>query len=97
MTHGHETPGRALKKGDIVRLKPKFDQSLEGLAVRRAGLPLRENCLYQVIDLKAGEIGVVLTLIEVRVFHLGGARHVAKIGYKTFPYVSERFELMSPS
>lgn len=83
-----------LRKGDIVRLKPGFDRSLEAMAVRRAGLPLRENCLYQILDSKRGETDVVLILAEVRVFHIGGVRHVVKARCRSFPYVSERFELV---
>jgi hypothetical protein len=88
--------GRPLRRGDIVCLKPNFDQSLEGLAARRAGLPLKEKRLYQILDMKKGETSLVLTLNEVRVFHLGGVTHITKIGSETFPYVSSRFERMYP-
>lgn len=82
-----------IRKGDIVRVKPGFDQTLTALAARRAGLPLRENSLYQVLDCELGEIDIVLNLIEVRVFRVGGVRHVVKIGAGPFPYVSKQFEV----
>jgi hypothetical protein len=88
------TSGKPLEKGDIVRLKSDFHQSFESLAARRAGLPLRENCLYQILRLDRGDVSIVLTLTEVRIFHLGGIKHIAKIGFETFPYISERFELV---
>ena len=80
------------RKGDIVRLKPGFDSSLEGVAVRRAGLPLKEKALYEIRGYERGEIGFVLTLSEVRIVHVGGVRHVTKVGSEPFPYVSEKFE-----
>ena len=86
------TAGRPLRRGDIVRLKSNFDQSLEGLAARRAGLPLKEKRLYQILDLEKAETSLVLTLSEVRVFHLGGVKHITKIGSESFPYISSRFE-----
>jgi hypothetical protein len=94
MTKDRVSGGRPLRKGDIVRLKSGFDRSLEGMAIRRAGLPLKENTLYQVLACERGDTDVVLTLSEVRVFRVAGVRHVVKVGPGKFPYVSERFELM---
>lgn len=82
------------RKGDIVRVKPGFDRSLEAVATRRAGLPLKENCLYQVLDSKPGETGVVLILGEVRVFRVGGVRYVVKGKSESFPYVAGRFDIV---
>jgi hypothetical protein len=79
------------QKGDIVRLKRGFDHSFEGLGVRRAGLPLREGALYEVIAYNRAPTPV-LTLCEVRVVHIIGARHVTKVNSKQFPYVSDRFQ-----
>ena len=84
----------ALRKGDIVRVKRGFDRSLEGMAVRRAGLPLKEDCLYQIVAFERGETDAVLILRKVRVFRVGGVRHIVKVRSETFPYVSERFELV---
>jgi hypothetical protein len=64
------------------------------MAVRRAGLPLRENRLYEVLDCEQGDTSIVLTLSEFRVFHVAGVKHVVKLGSERFPCVSERFELM---
>jgi hypothetical protein len=64
------------------------------MAARRAGLPLRENCLYQILDSERGETAVVLILGEVHVFRIGGVRHVVKARSRPFPYVSERFEFV---
>ena len=64
------------------------------MAARRAGLPLRETCLYQIFDSKHGETGMVLTLGEVRVFSVAGVRHVVRVRSEPFPYVAERFELV---
>jgi hypothetical protein len=80
------------RKGDVVRLKPGFDHSLEGVAVRRAGLPLKEKALYEILRYERSEVSFVLTLREVRVVHVGGVRHVTKVGSEAFPYVSEKFE-----
>jgi hypothetical protein len=80
------------RKGDIVRLKPGFDHSLEGMAVRRARLPLKEKALYEILGYERIEASFVLTLCEVRVVHVGGVRHVTKVGSEPFPYVLERFE-----
>ena len=80
------------RKGDIVRLKPGFDHSLEGVAVRRAGLPLKEKALYEILGYERSEVSFVLTLCEVSVVHVGGVRHVTKIGSKPFPCVLEKFE-----
>jgi hypothetical protein len=76
--------------GDIVRLKPGFDHSLEGMAVRRAGLPLKEKALYEILGYERGEVSRVLTLREVRVVHVGGVRHVTKVGSEPFPYVLDK-------
>jgi hypothetical protein len=80
------------RKGDIVCLKPGFDNSLEGVAVRRAGLPLKEKALYEILRYERSEVSFVLTLCEVRVVHVGGVRHVTKVGSEPFPYVLEKFE-----
>jgi hypothetical protein len=80
------------RQGDIVRLKSGFDTSLEGVAVRRAGLPLKEKALYEIFGYERGEVGFVLTLCEVRVVHVGGVRHVTKVGSEPFPYALEKFE-----
>ncbi len=80
------------RKGDIVRLKPGFDNSFEGVAVRRAGLPLKEKALYEILGYEQSEVSFVLTLCEVRVLHVSGVRHVTKVGSKPFPYVVEKFE-----
>ncbi len=37
------------RKGDIVRLNSGFDYSFEGVAVRRAGLLLKEKALYEIL------------------------------------------------
>jgi hypothetical protein len=58
------------QKGDIVRLKRGFDRSFEGLAVRRAGLPLREDALYEVAGHQDRTPSVVLILREARVVHI---------------------------
>ena len=79
------------QNGDIVRLKRGFDHSFEAIAVRRAGLPLREGALYEVIR-SDGAPTPVLTLCEVRVVHITGARHVTKVGSEQFSYASDRFE-----
>ena len=68
------------RKGDIVRLKPGFDNSMEGVAVRRARLPLKEKALYEIIGYERSEVSFVLTLCEVRVVHVCGVRHVTKVG-----------------
>ena len=83
-----------IRKGDIVRAESGFDRTLQGFGTRRAGLPLDEKSLYQVIDCARGEDDIVLKLIQVRVFHLGGVRHVVKVGFEPFSYVSRRFEVV---
>ena len=80
------------RKGDIVRLKPGFDHSLEGLAVRRAGLPLKEKALYEILGYERSEVSFVLTLCEVCVIHVGGVHRVTKVGSEPFPFVLEKFE-----
>ena len=82
------------QKGDVVRLKSGFDRSLEGIAVRRAGLPLSEGALYEVVGCARGETSLVLMLSQVRVVRVAGVRHVARTGSAPFPYISERFELV---
>jgi hypothetical protein len=84
---------RSPQTGDVVRLKAGFDHSFEGFGARRAGLPLREGALYQVIGLDRLAPGPVLTLCEVGVVHINGARHLAKVGSEQFPYLSDKFEL----
>jgi len=93
MTKSGIAGGRGLRKGDIVRLKRGFDRSLEAIATRRAGLPLKEGALFEVLGCERGEMSMVLSLREVCVVHIAGARHVWKVGSAPFPYVSERFEL----
>ena len=80
------------RKGEIVRLKRGFDRTLEAIAARRAGLPLKEGARYEVLAWRRGETSPVLTLSEVRVVRVAGVRHVTRIGSAPFPYVSERFE-----
>ena len=80
------------RRGDIVRLKPGFDQTLEAMAARRAGLPLEEGFRYEVLGCERSETGLLLTLRQVRVVRVGGIRQVATVGWPPFPYVSERFE-----
>ncbi|HEY5064515.1 MAG TPA: hypothetical protein VIJ04_06850 [Xanthobacteraceae bacterium] len=92
MINNHEKVGSQPRPGDIVRTKAGFDQSLEGHAARRAGLPLREGRLYQVVGCEQGEIDTVLILSEIHIFRIVGIRQVVKVGSSPFPYVSERFE-----
>jgi hypothetical protein len=79
------------QKGDIVRLKRGFDDSFEALGARRAGLPLREGALYEVVA-SDRVLTPVLTLCEVRVLYIIGVRHVTKAGSEQFSYASDRFE-----
>jgi hypothetical protein len=44
------------RKGDIVRLKPGFDRTLEAVAAHRAGLPLQESARYDVLGYAQGEL-----------------------------------------
>lgn len=81
-----------MRKGDIVRLKRGSDRSLEAIAARRAGLPMKEGALFEVLDCKRGEVSIVLVLREVYVADVAGARHIPRVGSEPFPYVSERFE-----
>lgn len=83
----------APQKGDIVRLKPGFDRTLEGIAVRRAELPLNEKAIYEVLGYERRESGLVLTLRQVRRVHIGGVWRVSKLNSESFPYIAERFEL----
>jgi hypothetical protein len=55
-----------------VRLKSGFDRSLEGMAARRAGLPLSESALYEVVGCARGETSLVLMLSQVRVVRVAG-------------------------
>ena len=80
------------RKGEIVRLKPGFDRTLEAIAARRAGLPLHEAARYEVLGCERGEMSLVLILRQVRVVRVGGIRRVAKVDCSSFPYVSARFE-----
>jgi len=83
------------QKGDLVRLKPGFDRSLDGVAVRRAGLPLREKRIYEVLGYERGESDLVLTLCEVSRIHIGGVWVITKLTSEPFPYVAARFELLA--
>jgi hypothetical protein len=83
----------APQEGDIVRLKPGFDRTFEALGVRRAGLPLKEKALYEVLGYEQRELSRVLMLREVHVVHVAGVRHVTKVGSEPFPYALEKFEL----
>jgi hypothetical protein len=80
------------RKGDIVRLKPGFDRTLEAIAARRAGLPLEESARYEVLGCARGEMSRVLSLSQVHVVCVAGVQHVTRVGSAPFPYVSERFE-----
>jgi hypothetical protein len=82
----------APQKGDIVRLRPGFDRSFEGIAVRRAGLPLNEKRIYEVCGFERRESALVLTLHEVRRVHVGGVWRVTKLNSEPFPYAGEKFE-----
>ena len=46
----------SLQKGDIVRLKRGFDRSFEALAVRRAGLLLKEGAIYEIVGTTNGTL-----------------------------------------
>jgi hypothetical protein len=83
--------GGSPQKGDLVRLKRGFDHSFEALAVRRAGLPLKEGALYEVIELQCRNPGVVL-LREVSAFRIAGVQHVIDLGSAPFPYTADRFQ-----
>src|SRR5689334_5881584 len=85
------------QKGDIVSLKPGFDHSFEGLAVRRAGLPLKENSLYEVVGYRNRTPCVVLILREVRSFHIAGVHYIFESGSESFPYTANRFQRVSSS
>jgi hypothetical protein len=85
---------KSLRKSDIVRLRRGFDRSLEAIATRRAGLPLKESALFEILGCERGDVDIVLTLREVYVVYVAGARRIAKVGSAPFPYVSARFELV---
>ena len=81
----------SLQKGDIVRLKRGFDRSFDGIAVRRAALPLKEGAKYEVVEFQHRNPGVVV-LREVRTFRIAGARHVIELGSEPFPYTADIFQ-----
>ena len=62
----------------IVRLKPGFDRSLEGVAVRRARLPLSEKGVYEVLECDRREANPVLILCEVSRIHIGGVWRIIR-------------------
>lgn len=92
-----ESTGWSPQKGDIVRLKRGFDRSVEGFAGRRAGLPLKEGALYEVVGYQDRTPNVVLILREVRALHIAGVRYVIELGTETFPYISDKFQRISSS
>jgi hypothetical protein len=92
MTNNGIAGDKGLRRGDIVRLKRGFDRSFEAIAARRAGLPLREGALFEIMDCERGEVSMVLILREVYVVNVAAATHIARIGSELFPYVAERFE-----
>jgi len=92
MANGGVAGDGGFRKGDIVRLKRGFDRTLEAIGAHRAGLPLKEGALFEILDCEPGEMSIVLILREVYVVHIAGARHIIKVGSEPFPYVSERFE-----
>jgi hypothetical protein len=85
------------QKGDIVRVKQGFDRTLEALAVRRAGLPVKESALYEVVGFQHLTPSVVLILREVSAFHIAGVRHIIELGAEPFPYTSDRFQILYKS
>lgn len=87
-----ETAEWSPQKGDLVRVKQGFDRSFEGLAVRRAGLPLKEGALYEVLAYEHRAYNVVLVLREVRTLQIAGVRHIIELGTDPFPYSADRFE-----
>ena len=87
-----ENTGWSPRKGDIVRLKRGFDHSFEALAGRRAGLPLKEGSLYEVVGSQHRAPNIVLTLREVRTLHVAGVRHIIESGGEPFPYSADRFQ-----
>ena len=74
-----------------MHLKRGSDPTLEAIGDRRAGLPLEEGLLYQVLGSERGRTDFVLTLSRVHVVHVGGTRYVSTRS-EPFPYVSDRFE-----
>jgi len=80
------------QKGDVVRVKKGFDRSFEALAVRRAGLPLKEGALYEVVGYEHRAPSVVLVLRQVRMLQIAGMRYIIELGTEPFAYTADRFE-----
>src|SRR4051812_1634418 len=74
MANGGVAGDGGFRKGDIVRLKRGFDRTLEAIGAHRAGLPLKEGALFEILDCEPGEMSIVLILREVYVVHIAGAR-----------------------
>lgn len=92
---GHWEPA----PGDIVRLQPGFNRSIENWAFKRASeeggprLKLDEKHLYEVLKCEQDGGSRALHLQEVRIIYVAGERFVTRGNKVPYPLSVELFQL----
>lgn len=85
--------------GDIVRLQPGFNRSIEDWAFKRASeeggprLKLDEKNLYEVLKCEQSGGYRALHLQEVKIIYVAGERFVIKGNKVPYPIAIELFQL----